>query len=88
MKKEKKNTSINSRIFFNYLKSYKDMKSTKMSLIKMCFSQATEGVWFDTEMILCVKKVDCVLNYLHCMGLLGMLEMDDTEEQGIFGTVK
>lgn len=54
----------------------------------MCFSQATEGVWFDTEMILCVKKVDCVLNYLHCMGLLGMLEMDDTEEQGIFGTVK
>lgn len=26
--------------------------------------------------------------YLHCMGLLGMLEMDDTEEQGILGTVK
>lgn len=26
--------------------------------------------------------------YLDCMRLLGMLEMDDTEEEGIFGAVK
>ncbi len=26
--------------------------------------------------------------YLNCMGLLRMLEMDDTEEQGILGTVE
>lgn len=26
--------------------------------------------------------------YLDCMRLLGMLEMDDAEEEGIFGTVK
>lgn len=25
---------------------------------------------------------------LHCVGLFGMLKMDDTEEQGILGTVE
>lgn len=35
---------------------------------------------------LCVKRVGCVHIYLDCVRLLGVLEMDDTEEQGVFGT--
>lgn len=31
---------------------------------------------------------DSIFIYLHCVRLLGTLEVDNTEEQGILGTVK
>lgn len=33
-------------------------------------------------------NITAIHTYLHCVGLFGMLKMDDTEEQGILGTVE
>lgn len=48
---------------------------------------------FVTNCVAGLKRVDgyrftIIHIYLRRMGLLGMLEVDDTEEQGILGTVK
>lgn len=53
-----------------------------MSLIETCFMMFRRT----PNTALCVKRVSCVHIYLDCVRLLGVLEMDDTEEQGVFGT--
>lgn len=39
-------------------------------------------------MHLSLHLYDSIFIYLHCVRLLGTLEVDNTEEQGILGTVK
>lgn len=64
------------------------IKSRKINELRHVLMRPQQLFFWWRSSVTCCVLVTGAHVYLHCVGLLRMLEMDDTEEQGILGTVE